>query len=591
MDKITWLSLLKEAKPYKKEIALGQLIALFAAIISLPIPLLFPLLIDEVLLGKPGKIMGMIDAIFSPQNAYIYILIVLFTTLFLRFAFFVLNVIQSKLFTTISKTIIFKIRDRLLTHLKDVSIAEYEALGGGGVGAKLVTDINTVDSFIGISIGRFIVSLLSLIGVAAVLLLINWQLALIILTINPLVIILTVFLGKRIKKLKKSENQKIEDFQESLTQTIDLFIQIRTHNQENRYINSMIENARAIKESSLNFGWKSEAAGFLSSLVFLYGFEIFRAIAMIMVLFSSLSIGEMLAVMGYLWFMVSPLQEIMQIIFSYHNANSALERLNAVLALEKEPKYPHIHNPFLNTNANEIRLENISFSYKDKRVLHNINITIPKGKTVALLGPSGSGKTTLAHIILGLYPVCSGKIYIDNIPVDEIGLDVVRENVSLVLQSPKMFNDTLRHNLTFGKKTEDEKLFQALQTAQLETVISKLTNGLDTKIGKDGIRLSGGERQRVAIARMLITTPNVIILDESTSALDIQTEANLFKSIKTHLKEKTILIIAHRLSTIKNADFIYVLKDGRVIESGTPNELIKQNGHYSDFYFAQSSQP
>lgn len=590
MDKITWLSLLKEAKPYKKEIALGQLIALFAAIISLPIPLLFPILIDEVLLGKPDKIMGIIDAIFSPQNAYIYILIVLFTTLFLRFAFFVLNVIQSKLFTTISKTIIFKIRDRLLTHLKDVSIAEYEALGGGGVGAKLVTDINTVDSFIGISIGRFIVSLLSLIGVAAVLLLINWQLALIILTINPLVIILTVFLGKRIKKLKKSENQKIEDFQESLTQTIDLFIQIRTHNQENRYINSMIENARAIKESSLNFGWKSEAAGFLSSLVFLYGFEIFRAIAMIMVLFSSLSIGEMLAVMGYLWFMVSPLQEIMQIIFSYHNANSALERLNAVLALEKEPKYSHIHNPFLNTNANEIRLENISFSYKDKRVLHNINITIPKGKTVALLGPSGSGKTTLAHIILGLYPVCSGKIYIDNIPVDEIGLDMVRENVSLVLQSPKMFNDTLRHNLTFGKKTEDEKLFQALQTAQLETVISKLTNGLDTKIGKDGIRLSGGERQRVAIARMLITTPNVIILDESTSALDIQTEANLFKEIRTHLKEKTILIIAHRLSTIKHADFIYVLKEGRVIESGTPNELIKQNGHYSDFYFAQNSQ-
>ncbi|MDQ1341295.1 MAG: ATP-binding cassette, subfamily bacterial, partial [Campylobacterota bacterium] len=484
MDKITWLSLLKEAKPYKKEIALGQFIALFAAIISLPIPLLFPILIDEVLLGKPGKIMEIIDAIISPQNSYIYILIVLFTTLFLRFAFFVLNVIQSKLFTTISKTIIFKIRDKLLNHLKDVSIAEYEALGGGGVGAKLVTDINTVDSFIGISIGRFIVSLLSLIGVAAVLLIINWQLALIILTINPMVIILTVFLGRRIKKLKKSENQKIEDFQESLTQTIDLFIQIRTHNQENRYINSMIENARAIKESSLNFGWKSEAAGFLSSLVFLYGFEIFRAIAMIMVLFSSLSIGEMLAVMGYLWFMVSPLQEIMQIIFSYHNANSALERLNAVLALDKEPKYPHINNPFLNTNANEIHLENICFSYKDKEVLHNINMTIPKGKTVALLGPSGSGKTTLAHIILGLYPVCSGKIYIDNTPVNQIGLDVIRENVSLVLQSPKMFNDTLRHNLTFGKKIEDEKLFQALQTAQLETVISKLTNGLDTKIGK-----------------------------------------------------------------------------------------------------------
>ena len=214
---------------------------------------------------------------------------------------------------------------------------------------------------------------------------------------------------------------------------------------------------------------------------------------------------------------------------------------------------------------------------------------IPKGKTVALLGPSGSGKTTLAHVILGLYAPTNGEILIDGIPVTEIGLDRLREHISLVLQTPRMFNDTLRHNLTLGRQVPELRLMEALYAAQLGGVVQKLTDGLDTMIGKEGIRLSGGERQRLAIARMLVSEPSVVILDESTSALDIHTETDLFKSLDTYLKGKSMLIIAHRLSTIEHADLIYVLKDGRVIESGTPAELLSGGGgHYSRFVGAQS---
>ncbi len=584
MNRLTWHSLFEEAKQHKKRIFLGQLVAFVAVLLSLPIPLLFPLLIDEVLLHKPATLVGIMDALFAPHEAYMYILIIFAMTLFFRLMFFVFNALGSKIFTTISKELVYNIRIKLLRHLEDVSIAEYESLGGGGISSKLVTDINTVDTFLGVSIGRFFISVLSLIGIAVILFAIDAQLAAIILILNPIVVTVTMILGKRIAKLKRAENENIEQFQNSLSETLDLFIEVRTNNQEERYINKMIANAKSIRNASTAFGWKSEAAGHLSSFIFLSGFELFRAVAMLMVLFSDLSIGQMFAVIGYLWFMITPLQELLNIIFSYTNATIALERLDALLSLEKEPHYEHRYNPFKKHATNTITLEHISFSYGEKAILHDVSLCIPKGKKVALLGASGSGKTTLAHIILGLYAIKEGDLFVDGISVKEIGLDVMRENIALVLQQPKMFNDTLRHNLTLGRKVSDATLYEALHIVQLDGVIKKLTHGLETQIGKDGIRLSGGERQRVAIARMLITEPNVIILDESTSALDVVTEANLFRSLQEHLEEKSMLIITHRLKTVENADYIYILHEGKVVESGTPKALLAQQGHYSSYF-------
>ena len=583
MKQITWKTLLNETKPFRGKIIGAQFIALMAVLVSLPIPLLFPLLIDQVILAKPAELVGILDTLFNPSQPYYYILIILAVTLTLRLLYVVLNVVQLRLFIGLSKSIVYSIRKRLLEHLEKVSVSEYEALGGGGVSAKMVTDIDTVDTFIGVSIAKFAVSLFSLFGIAAILLYINWKLGLIILIINPLVLFVTILLGRRVRKLKATENQKVELFQNDLSETLDLFVQIRAFNQEKHYIKKMIANAKAIKEASTAFGWKSEAAGQLSGFVFLSGFEFFRATSMIMVLFSNLSLGEMFAVLGYLWFMVTPLQDFLQIIFTYQNANSALERLNALLTLKQEPQYEHKENPFTNGETNTLRLENVSFSYGNKEVLHKISLEIPKGKTVALLGSSGSGKSTLAQIILGLYAHDKGEVFIDDIPVNHIGLDRLRENIALVLQSPRMFNDTLRQNLSLGREVDDEALYKALSIAQFDGVLEKLDKGLETMIGKEGVRLSGGERQRLAIARMLVLRPNLVILDESTSALDVHTEKNLFTSLADFLEGKSILIIAHRLSSVEHADYIYVLHEGSVVESGTPQVLMQKEGHYKKF--------
>jgi len=199
---------------------------------------------------------------------------------------------------------------------------------------------------------------------------------------------------------------------------------------------------------------------------------------------------------------------------------------------------------------------------------------------VAIVGASGSGKTTLANILVGFYLVDEGEILYEKVSNRALKLSTIRENIHIILQHPKLFNDTMRFNLTLGKAYSDKSVKNALHIAQLDDVIERLELGLDTLVGKDGIKLSGGQRQRVAIARAVLANPKVVIFDESTSALDVHTEVKLFEALQTFLADKTVITIAHRLSTIQSAEFIYVLEDGKVVDSGTPQTLLSSDVSY-----------
>jgi ATP-binding cassette subfamily C protein len=558
-----------------------------SAVLSVPVPMLMPMLVDEVLLDKPGKIVEFLQAALPAawHGPVAIIVTVMLVTMVLRLASLMLAVLQTRDFTRIAKDISFHIRKKLLAHLQTISMAEYETLGTGAVTSHFVTDVNAVDEFIGSTLSKFIVAVLTVIGVAAVLLWIHWQLALFILLMNPVVIYFTMVMGKKVKTLKRSENSAFEIFQQALSETLDGIQQIRASNREGHYLERVTARARDLREHMTAFGWKSDAANRLSFFIFLMGFELFRATSMVLVLLTDLTIGEMFAVYAYLWFMMNPVQEILSIQYSYYSANAALERINRLLRLQQEPVYQHKINPFEGRHTVGLRVENICFSYGEEfNVLDGVSLEIAPGEKVALVGASGGGKSTLVQIILGLYPAKSGELYFDGVNIRDIGLDVVRENVATVLQHPAMLNDSVRENLCLGRELEDEMLWQAVEIAQLREVIEAMPNGLDTIIGRSGVRLSGGQRQRLAIARMILSDPKVVILDEATSSLDTETEARLHDAMHAFLQNRTTLIIAHRLSAVRQADRVLVFDAGQIIDEGHHDELISRDGLYRDLY-------
>ena len=582
----TWRAIYKIALEHKKALIFSHVIAILATVVSVPVPLLMPLLVDEVLLNKPGWVIKLINPLFPVEwhLPVLYITVILVVSLLLRVFASIFNIIQARHFSCISKDIIFRIRRNMISHLQTISMSEYESLGTGTVVSHLVKDLDTIDTFIGTTVSKLLVAVLTIIGTAVILLWMHWQLGLFIMLLNPVVIYFTRVVGSRVKDLKSKENSAYELFQQSLTETLEAIHQIRASNREQHYCQQLIESARSINEFSAAYAWKSDAASRLSFLVFLFGFDVFRACAMLMVFYSDLSIGEMLAVFGYLWFMMAPVQEILGIQYAFYAAKAALIRINRLNALKQEPYYPHLKNPFLNKKTVAIRVDNLHFSYGEETILNGIQLKINAGEKVALVGASGGGKSTLIQTLIGLYLPSQGRISFDNVPIEQIGLEVVRENVVTVLQHPVLFNDTIRANLTLGKSVSDEVLWNALAIAQLKDAVKDLERGLDTIVGRLGMRLSGGQRQRMAIARMVVADPKVVILDEATSALDSETEYNLHQAMATFLKDRTTIIIAHRLSAVKQADHVYVFEQGVICEQGRHDTLIQNKGLYEKLY-------
>ncbi len=564
---ITMPYIFEEISKHKRVLIVANIVAILSTLLTIPVPLLIPMLIDEIILGKGGNITHTIDQYITIGSPEYYILVVLLVTLFLKAISLILNLLHIRLFTKISKEVTYVIRKKLLNHLQTVSMSEYDMLGSGAVSAKVITDVDTVDKFVASSVGEIVVELLTLVSIATVIFYLNWQIALVILLLNPLVMSFYLHVFRKVAKIKKKENKSIEIFQNSLTESLELYNQIRVQNREEYFLNDIDNKAKEIRDRGYQFGFRSEMALEFSRMLIMYSHDIFRAMGILMVLLGLLTIGKMLAIFAYAWIIMRPVDKLMNFMHLYFNAKTSIERLNEIFLLHLEPKYQEKVDPFKDRETASIRIENLSFSYNAKiDILKNINLEIKAGEKVAIIGQTGSGKSTLAHILIGLYPVTSGNIYYNNYEIREIGYKKIRENVGFVLQSPLMFNNTIRFNLTLGKEYDDNKIYEILKIAQLYEFVKGLENQLDTIVGKNGTKLSGGQKQRLSIARVLLDNPKIIIFDESTSSLDNKTEDKLLEALDDYIKDKTTITIAHRRTSIEKAD--------RVIDLDIINNMI-----------------
>ncbi len=558
----------------KHELWRTNLYGILATLFFLPIPILIPLLIDEVLLDHPGKIIENVNSLFGQQEVWFYIAVTLLSVMVLRLLVFLLTNAKTFHATVLTEKLNYLLRQQILHHLKHVSISEYETLKPGGVASKTIQDVEAVSHLTNMMVITLLTSVLTIIGVAIIMVWMNWVLALLVFVLNPFFLAISRIIGKKTGELFRRQNEAYELYNEAINEVLDLFTQVRASNQEQTLFGFLKQKAKNIETAAVDYGYKASVAHSSSALLTTTVVDIFRALGIAAVIYSDLTIGMMLAFLFYLSTLVSPIQQLMSLVITYQSTKPAFGRINTLLSLEQEPHYPHSVDPFKDVVSTSIELKNITFSYKeDQPVLGNVSLSAKAGQKIALIGPSGSGKTTIAQLMVGFYLPQSGDVLYGGSSYTQIGLPVIRENVALMLQDALFFNDTIRMNLTLSSNKSDEEIYSALEDAQLVSFVQALPDGLDTRIGKNGIRLSGGQRQRLAIARLILSDPKVVIFDESTSALDGKTEYDLYETLSTFLENKTTVIIAHRTTTIKQADYVYLIEDGKVKDEGTYEEL------------------
>ena len=557
---ITFRYLFDQVQLYKKKILLANIIAILVTVISVPIPLFIPFLVDEVLLGKEGKFVATVNQFVTVSSPEYYILLVFILIILIHAITAGLNIIRSAYLNKTIEDIRLNLRKKLFTHLRNVSMSEYDMLGSGATSSKMGTDISTVISFLSGSMGFILVQVLKLIGMSIVLLYLNWKLALVILILNPLVVKVFIKIFKKLSKMMKGRNKSIAKFNNSLVESLELFNQIRVQNREGHFVDKVNADATEIRDKTYAYDieWKKSLT--VAQLLMTYSNVLFKMLAVYFVLTSDMSIGEMMAIFVYAGMVIGPINMLLRFTQKYHDAKEAMDRLNDILRLTTEPKYEMKIDPFKGKETASIELRDVTFAYdENKEIFENFNLTIKAGEKVAIIGETGSGKSTLANMIMGLYPVTTGEIFYNGVELKEIGYEKIRENIGLVLQAPLMFNASLRYNLSLGKDYSDEAMYEALKIAQLYDFVDELAEKLDTIVGKNGTKLSGGQRQRLSIARVLLDKPKVIIFDESTSSLDMGTEDRLLEALDEYIKDKTIITIAHRQTTIDKSERVVQL--------------------------------
>lgn len=470
-----------------------------------------------------------------------------------------------------------------ITHSFSLPYSAFEDQRSGELLLKLQKARTDSQALITSFIGVVFLTLVSLIFVIGYAFFVNWTIGVGYIVLLPLIGSVQYYLSRKIKLAQVQIVTETASLAGSTTETlrnVELVKSLGLEEQEAERLNDVnqkildleLKKIKLIRYLSFIQGTFMNAIR--SAMMFLFMFLIFNG---------TITFGEFFGLWIYQFFIFEPLNMLGMISNQYQETQASMDKLEVILNTKPEEKPK---DPVVLKNLESIEFKDVSFSYDGvpTESTKNLNIKIDKGETVAFVGPSGAGKTTIIKLLLGLYKPIKGDILINGISSDTVDYDTLRQRIGYVSQDTQLFAGTIRENLLFVRpKASDEECISALKHSSAMTIIEKDKKGLDTKIGEGGIKLSGGEKQRLAIARALLRNPDLIIFDEATSSLDSMTEKEITDTIKDIAKVRPNLItvmIAHRLSTILHSDKIFVLEKGGLVEQGTHESLMKENGLY-----------
>lgn len=487
------------------------------------------------------------------------------------------------------KKLEYELRKKLFDHMLTLSSKYYNTHKTGDLMAHATNDINAVRMAAGMGVLLLVDTVFLTISVIIIMLAtIDIRLTLIALSPLPLIAIFSMvfgkFIHKRFTQVQEAFSGLTERVQESLSgiRVVKAFVQERPVLEQFNAASqkSLEKNMRLARLWGIMFPLGQMVATLSYIIAFSYGG--------IQVINGHISLGEFIAFNTYLGLLIWPMMSFGWIMNIVQRGSASLDRINVILTAIPDIKD---NDPLpIGSIEGHIEFENVSFSYNKKQepVLKDININLEPGRTLAIIGETGSGKTSLVNLILRLYDISGGKLKIDGSPIDRIPLSTLRTSIGYVPQDSFLFSTSIRENIAFGvEKASIKEIEEAAKTAQIYDNIMDLPDGFDTIVGERGVTLSGGQKQRVSIARALIKDPKILILDDSLSAVDTDTEERILQGLKVIMKDRTSIIIAHRISSIKHADEIIVLDNGQIVERGRHDRLIDLKGHYYSLYQKQ----
>ena len=501
----------------------------------------------------------------------------------------ILRFVQRRTIQGVARQMEFHLRADFFLHLQRLSAAYYDNVRTGDLMTRATSDLNAIRMVLSSAVMYTADSIVFFGFALAIMIRIDATLTIVALLPYPVLAILLLFLGKRLHAL-------YEGIQEG-------FSMLNTKVQENlsgvRVVKAYTLEASELEHfQELNHEFVARNHRQIQLMSFFFPlFRFLPGIGGVVLLWmgglhvieDKITLGEFFAFSAYLMMLVRPMITLGFIVNTFERGAASMGRMNAILDEKPEIFDGEQVNWGIKSIEGEIEFRNLNFAYPDgQHVLKNINLKIERGTTLAIVGGTGSGKSTLVNLIPRIRQAERGTVFVDGVDIQDIPLKVLRSNIGFVEQEPFLFSDYLRNNITYGLETaKNEEVKAAAHTADLLTQIEEFPDGLETFLGERGITISGGQRQRSALARAIIVRPKILVLDDAFANVDTQTEDTILSRLDAIMKDRTTILISHRISTVKDADYIIVLNEGRIAETGTHEQLLEHNGIYAGIYETQ----